>query len=236
MYAIIDQRIPLTVKKNLEKYTDNIFEFSSNSITYNSISCHPDIFMYQDSNKLILAPNSPKDLLNFLKKNAVNFSFGINAVGKNLDNSVLYNCLSTPKYFFCKKGKSDVSIQNWCSIKQHVNIPQYYARCSMFAIENNIITSDLGIVKALKNNRINYFYFNPSEITIKDHKNGFIGGTMGATDNKIFFLGNILKHKDGKALDKYIAALGKEVICLGNDYLYDGGGIFFVSLNKQDLF
>lgn len=236
MYAIIDQRTPLTIKNNLKKYTDEFFEFSSNSITYNSISCHPDIFMYQDANKLVLAPNSPKDLLNFLEKNAVNFSFGINDVGKNLDNSVLYNCLSTPKYFFCKKGKPDVSIQNWCSLKQHINIPQSYARCSMFAIENNIITSDLGIVKALKNNQINYFYFNPSEITIKDHKNGFIGGTMGATDSKVFFLGNILKHKDGKALDKYITALGKEVICLGNDYLYDGGGIFFVSLKKQDLF
>ncbi len=99
----------------------------------------------------------------------------------------------------------------------------------MFAIENNIITSDKGIVKVLEKSQIDYLYFDPSEITIKDHKNGFIGGTMGATDNKVFFLGNILKHKDGKALDKYIAALGKEVICLGNNYLYDGGGLFFVS-------
>ena len=99
----------------------------------------------------------------------------------------------------------------------------------MFAIENKIITSDKGIVKVLEKSQLEYFYFDPSEITIKDHKNGFIGGTMGAMDNKIFFLGNILKHTDGKALDKYITSLGKEVICLGNDYLYDGGGLFFVS-------
>ena len=66
MYAIIDHRTPLTIKNNLKKYTDEFFEFSSNSITYNSISCHPDIFIYQDANKLVLAPNSPKDLLNFL--------------------------------------------------------------------------------------------------------------------------------------------------------------------------
>jgi len=26
-----------------------------------------------------------------------------------------------------------------------------------------------------------------------------------------------------------MAMLGKEVICLGNGYLYDGGGLFFVS-------
>lgn len=229
MYAIIDQRAPLKVKKNLKKYTNDIFEFSSDEITYNSIAGHPDIFMFQDVHKLILAPNTPKELITFLDKKAVNYSFGIHPVGKNLDTSVLYNCLSTQKYFFCKKGKPDVSIQKWCSLKQLVNIPQSYARCSMFAIENNIITSDKGIVKVLEKSQIDYLYFDPSEITIKDHKNGFIGGTMGATDNKVFFLGNILKHKDGKALDKYIAALGKEVICLGNNHLYDGGGLFFVS-------
>lgn len=229
MYAIIDKRTPSKVKKNLEKYTDDIFEFSSDEITYNSISGHPDIFMFQDANKLIMAPNTPKELINFLDKKAVNYSFGTNPVGKNLDNSVLYNCLSTKKYFFCKKGKPDISIQKWCSLKQLVNIPQSYARCSMFALENKIITSDNGIVKVLEKSQMACFYFEPSEITIKDHKNGFIGGTMGATDNNVFFLGNILKHKDGKALDKYISTLGKEAICLGNDYLYDGGGLFFVS-------
>ena len=99
----------------------------------------------------------------------------------------------------------------------------------MFTIQNKIVTSDKGIVKVLESNNLEYFYFDPSEITIKDHKNGFIGGTLGATDNKVFFLGNLLKHKDGKALHKFISTMEKEVICLGNDYLYDGGGIFFIS-------
>jgi len=229
MYAIIDQRTPSEVKKNLRKYTDGMFEFSSEEITYNSISGHPDIFMFQDANELIIAPNSPKELINFLDEKSVNYSLGNKPVGKSLDNSVLYNCLSTEKYFFCKEGKPDAAIQKRYSNKQLINIPQSYTRCSMFTIENKIITSDKGIVKVLESNNLEYFYFAPSEITIKDHKNGFIGGTMGATENNIYFLGNLLKHNDGKALHKFISTMGKEVICLGNDYLYDGGGIFFVS-------
>ena len=229
MYAIIDQRAPLKVKKNLEKYTQDIFEFSSDAITYNSIAGHPDIFMFQDAHQLIIAPNTPKEFIHFLDEKTVHYSFGIHPVGKSLDTSVLYNCLSTQKYFFCKKGKPDLTIEKWCSLKQLVNIPQSYARCSMFAIGNNIITSDKGIVKVLEKSEIAYFYFDPSAIAIEDHKNGFIGGTMGAADDKVFFLGNILKHTDGKALDTYMAMLGKEVICLGNGYLYDGGGLFFVS-------
>ncbi len=229
MYAIIDKRTPLYIKKTLEKYTDDIFEFSSEGITYNSISGHPDIFMFQDTNELIIAPNTPKELINFLDEKSVNYSIGNKPVGKSLDNSVLYNCLSSEKYFFCKKGKPDMAIQKRCSKKQLINIPQSYTRCSMFTIQNKIITSDKGIVKVMESNNMEYFYFDPLEITIKDHNNGFIGGTMGISDNKVFFLGNLLKHNDGKALHKFITVLGKEIICLGNEHLYDGGGIFFVS-------
>jgi hypothetical protein len=232
MYAIIDKRAPLVVKKNLEKYTDDLFEFSSDEITFNSISGHPDIFMFQDVPHLVIAPNTPKDLIDFLDKKSVHYIFGNKPVGSSLDESVLYNCLSTVHYFFCKQNKPDIVIQEICSSKQLINIPQSYARCSMFSIENNIITSDKGIVKVLEKNNINYFYFDSSEINIIDHKNGFIGGTMGAIDNKVFFLGNLLKHKDGKALEKFILKQEKEVICLGNDYLYDGGGLFFVFSSK----
>lgn len=228
MYAIIDKRAPFEVKKNLKKYVDDIFEFSSEGITYNSISGHPDIFLFQDDNGFVVAPNSPKELINFLECKNVNYSFGDKPVGEHLDDSVLYNCLTTNKYFFFKKDKPDASIQKRNSEKILINLPQAYTRCSMFAINDKVITSDKGIVKALEKNNIEHFYFNPSKIRIEDHKNGFIGGAMGAVDNKVFFLGNLLKHNDGKALYKFITTLGKEVICLGNDYLYDGGGIFFV--------
>jgi len=80
----------------------------------------------------------------------------------------------------------------------------------------------------LENNKMDYFYFDPKAINIVDHKYGFIGGTIGEMEDKLFFLGNILKHKDGSRLRDYITANQKQVICLGNDYLYDGGGLFFV--------
>ncbi|WP_111708513.1 DUF6873 family GME fold protein [Lutibacter citreus] len=229
MYAIIDKRTPLDVKNNLAKYTNDIFEFSSKGITYNSISGHPDIFIFQDEKGLVLAPNTPKSLIEFLNNKAINYSFGIKNVGENLDDSVLYNCLTSEKHFFCKKNKPDVSIQQRSSQKTLINLPQAFARCSMFVIKDKVVTSDKGILNVLKKNVIDYFYFDPSEIKIKDHKNGFIGGTMGSINNKVFFLGNILKHHDGEALYKFISNQGKDVICLGNDYLYDGGSIFFVS-------
>ena len=229
MYAIIDKRSSQELKENLKNYVDDIFEFSSENITSNSISGHPDIFVYQDVNRIIIAPNTPTGLINFLDERKIKYLRGTKPVGKSLDNSVLYNCVATDDYFFCKNGKPDVLIQKYRATQQIINLPQSYVRCSMFSICNKVVTSDLGIIKVLENSNIDYLYFNPSEITIKEHKNGFIGGTMGEMDNKIFFLGNILKHKDGEELYHYINKLGKEVVCLGSDYLYDGGGIFFVS-------
>ncbi|SDX72027.1 hypothetical protein SAMN05444411_108131 [Lutibacter oricola] len=228
MYAIIDHRVSLEIKKNLEKYVEGIFEFSSNAITYNSISGHPDIFIFQDQNGLIIAPNAPKKLINFLDTIKAKYYFGNKNVDESLNNSVLYNCLTNNNYFFCKPNKPDLAIQQKHLDKTMVNLPQAYTRCSMFTIKDTVITSDKGIIKELAKHKIESFYFEPSQIKIEDHKHGFIGGTMGIMDNKVFFLGNILKHKNGNALNKYITNLGKEVICLGTDYLYDGGSIFFV--------
>ena len=48
MYAIIDKRCSKEIKENLKQYVDAVFEFSTEGITYNSISCHPDIFIFQN--------------------------------------------------------------------------------------------------------------------------------------------------------------------------------------------
>ncbi|MFA5298939.1 MAG: DUF6873 family GME fold protein, partial [Lutibacter sp.] len=176
MYAIIDQRSPELVKNNLAKYVDDVFEFSSENVTYNSISGHPDIFMFKDSKKLIIAPNTPKNLIDFLDKKEVNYALGIENVGESLKESSRYNCYSTKNYFFCNQGKPDKSIQNYCTNKQLIHVPQSYVRCSMFSINcQKFITSDLGIAKVFENNKLDHFYFDPTAINIVDHKKEFIG-------------------------------------------------------------
>lgn len=230
MYAIIDKRCSSEIKNNLLKYVDGIFEFSSQNTTYNSISGHPDIFMFQDGEKLIIAPNSPNDFIQFLNDKEIKYSIGITEVDETLENSSKYNCFANGKYFFCKPNIPDHSIVNYCDDKKEIRLPQAYVRCSMFGInESQIITSDKGVIKSLEKNKIDYFYLDPSEIQISDHKNGFIGGTMGRLNSEIYFLGNIFKHSDGNKLHNYITSKGLEVNCLGSDFLYDGGGIFFIS-------
>ena len=229
MLAIIDYRAPKSVINSLSNYVNDILLFKSEGITYNSISGHPDIFIYQDKLNLIIAPNSPTTLFDFLNKHKVNFQIGNSNVGNQLKDSVQYNCLSTEKYLIHKSGFTDKKVLETNIEKEFLNIPQAYTRCSLTHLKDKyFITSDKGIQKELTIRGFNVFFFAPDEINIVDHKNGFIGGTNGIKNNKIFFMGSVTKHQDGEKLIKYLEHLKFEIINLGNDFLYDGGGLFFV--------
>ena len=229
MLAIIDARSSKEAKENLSKYVDDILFFETNGITYNSISGHPDIFIFQEKNKLAIAPNAPEQLFNFLKKHKINFQIGKRGIDETYNNSVKYNCVVSDNFLLHKIGFTEDLILKNNTDKTFINLPQAYTRCSILHLKDDIfITSDLGIKKVLDNNKIRNFFFSPENIQIVDHKNGFFGGTCGVFDNKIFFNGNIDKHKDGAVLSNFLEELNFEIFCLHNDYLYDGGGIFFI--------
>ena len=229
MLAIIDKRAPKEVLLNLKKEVGDLFLFESVGITSNSISGHPDIFIYQDESHLIIAPNAPVELFNFLNVYKVKYTVGEKKVEENFKNSAGYNCLGTQNYFFHRSGFTDPAILKITKQKEFIHLPQAFTRCSLTHLgNNNYITSDKGIEKKLKEKGLDCFYFDPKEISIIGHSHGFLGGTTGLCDNKLFFTGNIDLHKNGSGLRKYIERQGMEIISLYHGFLYDGGGIFFI--------
>lgn len=229
MFAIIDSRSHNDVINNLREYVEGLFEFETYGITRNSISGHPDIFIYQDNNQLVIAPNAPVELFEFLENHNIIYVRGKREVGDELYNSVQYNCLSTPDYVFHKQEYTDPAILGINKDKEFIPLPQAYTRCSLVHLcENNYLTSDRGIERVLIEKGLSCFYFNPEEITIRDHDNGFIGGAVGIRDKRIFFNGNVELHADGQRLKEHLLNLGLEIVNLSDQYLYDGGCIFFV--------
>ena len=229
MLAIIDSRSSSTAIEELKNHVNDVFLFEANGITSDDISCHPDIFIYQDENNLVISPNAPIELFDFLSMHKINFIIGKRNVGNSFESSVYYNCISTNSLFLHKSGFTDETIIEINKNKKFINIPQAFTRCSLTHIgNNNFITSDKGIEKVLIANNINCFYFSPNEIKIKNHKHGFFGGTNGIVENKIFFNGNIDLHSDGEKLINHLIKSGFDIISLNNDFLYDGGGILFM--------
>lgn len=229
MLAIIDSRAPQEAVINLKKYVDFVFQLQTEGTTFNSISGHPDIFIYQGESNLIIAPNAPLPLLNFFNTHRVNYFFGEERVEESFIKSVLYNCISTEHFLFHKSGFTDPSIIKITHDKEFINLPQAYTRCSLTHLGNNkYITSDKGIEKNLIKKGLDCFYFSPEQISIIGHSHGFLGGTNGLCNNRLFFIGNIDLHKQGYELRNYIENLGIEIVSLANNLLYDGGGIIFI--------
>jgi hypothetical protein len=229
MLAIIDSRSSKKVINNLKEYVTDVYTFHTDGITGNSISGHPDIFIYQDKNHLIISPNSPADLFNFLDNHNITYLKGEREVGHELDNSVQYNCLSTSQFLFHKSGYTDSIVLEINKDKEFISLPQAYARCSLVHLcDDNYLTSDRGIENVLLQRKLSCFYFNPEEIIIKDHKNGFVGGTIGIWGKKLFFNGNVELHSDGKRLKEYLLNFNIDIVNLSDEYLYDGGCILFV--------
>lgn len=224
--AIIDARSPQEAIDNLAK-DFSVIPFLTKNTTYDSISGHPDIFITQRDDNYIVAPNTPKDVLNQLQEHN-NIQFGHSKVGTTLENSTYYNCLITKSLLFHKDGYTDKHILELNQEKKFINLPQAYTRCSLFEIAENVfITSDQGIAMVLDKLSVEYLYVSPTGITLPPYKYGFIGGCLGKYNNTIYINGSLSKHIDGEKIQSFILAHHCNIVELHSGELYDGGGIFF---------
>ncbi len=226
--AVVDARCDEGIVDRLADFSEEVFLFRSEGVTYESVSCHPDIFIYQSSHDVVVAPNAPQSLKDQLTALRIPYLEGKSFVGERQQDSCYYNCLATEEAFFHREGFTDEVILSLNRGKRMVALPQSYTRCSLFPLSDEaFITSDGGVAKVLAREGYDVFLFAPQEILIPVHAYGFLGGTCGKLGNQLLFMGNPLRHKDGAALCRFVEAHGVAVVALSDDYLYDGGGLFF---------
>lgn len=229
MLIIVDGRSPISTFENLSYY-GQVHKFSSQGITYEAISGHPDIFIFSDGDLLILAPNCPQNTIQTLRNLDINFQFGNTPIDSSLKNSTPYNILCTSSHYIHKKGFTDKFVCKIINHKTFINVPQSYTRCSCIALsDHHFITSDKGIENILRGLKFDVFFFPPDKIRLPPYPNGFIGGCCGIWENKLFFNGNPILHEKGEELLYFIESIGYEIIILHDNFLYDGGGIIFLN-------
>lgn len=206
-----------------------VHEFYTEGITYDAVSCHPDVFMQHSGKQLVLAPNIPRQTIDFLDEHAVKYMYGQNRIGHTLRETTFYNCIATENALFHKKGYTDPVILELAREKQFVDLPQAYTRCSMLALQEDlIITSDAGIEKKLVQMGFNIIFVPPQGILLPPYKHGFIGGCFGWYNNELFVLGSFNYLKNGNEILKQIEEKGIVVHELCDEPLYDGGGVFIL--------
>ena len=240
---IADSRMPEEAKKNLKRL-GNVLFINPTSVTYNSISSHPDIFFFQKDDALIYAPNAPKRIIKELKKRKIKLIEGKKEVGKKYPETVPYNAVGIGNLLIHNLKHTDETILS--SYENHINVNQGYTRCNLLALnENAFITSDVGIFNAVNSQqstdnslypheshvetyvRTSVLYIDPKQIKLEGQKNGFFPGCCGVWRNNLIVCGSTKNLKEKAELDKFLKENNFNLIELYDGELIDVGSIFF---------
>lgn len=154
-------------------------------------------------------------------------------VGGSYPDDVALNCFAAGRTFFAKL--SSVSSE----VKKHAekrgfslqNVGQGYTKCSSAVIGDVVITADTGIYRTAKANGLEALLIPSYSIGIEVYDTGFIGGASGViAENTIGFFGNIDTFPAGKEIRSFLEERGFCVISLGEDALFDYGGILRIEV------
>jgi hypothetical protein len=228
MLIFIDKKTPQPAKAALQIYGE-VVEFFTQNLTYEAISGHPDIFITQVDDRIIVAPNLPMFFQNLLTENKISFTKGEKPVGSRYPETSFYNAVITKNFIIHQTNQTDDSILRLCLQKVKISVKQGYTRCNLISLnEKKMITSDQGIYQELTKKGIETLFVDPRGIKLHGFDYGFFGGTCGILGNKLFIIGNLRFFAEGRIVRDFIENSGMEVIELYKGPLFDGGGIFFI--------
>ena len=226
-YCIVDARLPRAAKESLRKDFE-LIDFCSRDIVYEAISGHPDIFMFQSDEHLIVAPNLPQKYFDFFDKAGIRYQKGSKHLGSKYPETAYYNVAAGDGIYIHKKGLSEPLIEKAMQNHKFIHSNQGYARCNTLILDrDHILTSDAGLHKLLPQSLL----INPREIKLPGFINGFFGGCCGLHNKTLYLSGSLNQHSQGAQMGAYISEAGYRLVELYDGPLFDGGGIFFFEAN-----
>jgi hypothetical protein len=223
---LADNRIHCDAGNRLEAYGEVCY-IETQDITYPSISGHPDVFFCKVGDVLVFAPNAPPEAIRELEKAGIPMVKGHKQVGKLYPKTASYNCVVTDQYLIHNQKHTDPELKVRCSHLEPIHVNQAYTRCNLLALpDGRFMTSDRGIEKTLAQHQKIVLYVNPQGMLLPGQANGFIGGTCGISENKIFFIGSLDHFSEGDKIREFLTDY--EIIELYNGPLFDGGSLIFL--------
>ena len=200
---------------------------------YESILCHPDIYLFQlDGSTLIHAPCLGDAVKKRLRDSGAVLIEGHKDPCGRYPGTVPYNAARVGKYVFHNRCQADEVlaekvIENGL---EWVDVPQGYSRCSVLGLgENAIITSDGSIAVQAADRGIEVLVISTDSISLPGEEHGFIGGASGRTSSgDIIFLGDIRMHSDFEKIRDFLVKFSCKYIMLDNMPLLDAGSLLIL--------
>ncbi len=188
------------------------------------ISNHADILFAHLGDDDFLIEQNQKNLIVELQK--LGFIQADTAVklGAEYPSDVLLNCCTLGNKLIC--GKDNVHpllLKNKIAVKSS----QGYSKCSVCAVdEYSIITDDISVFEACKNNDIDALLVSKGSVKLDGFDYGFIGGCSGKlSKDTLSFCGDIRSHSDYQRIKSFLSFRGIQTVSLSSGPLIDVGSV-----------
>lgn len=230
---ITGKQMPLPAKNTLKTIGYPVF-LQTDQLVYKSISGHPDIFICQGDEGLVVAPGLPSEILKPLADTGIRMIKGLVDPGKTYPESARYNAVVTPDFIIHNLKITDPVIFETFPGRKHLHVNQGYTRCNLLALGNDhFITSDHGIERALRQVGKMVLFADPAPVKLKGQKNGFFPGCCGIFRDEVLIAGSLNHHPQKSDMLDFIETAGMEIRELFAGELTDVGGIIVIPANKE---
>ena len=171
-----------------------------------------------------------------LFKDIINLGYEVvktkHSCDKKYPKDIGLNALIIGKKIFCNKKFIAKELLEFGEKNGYkiINVKQGYSACSTFVVdEKNAITSDLGMKKALNDEKIKVEIIPNDNIILEGYNCGFIGGSGFVLKNTAYFFGKIKNEKEYECVNNILKELNVDIVSLIDDKLHDYGGIKIIS-------
>lgn len=234
-YVIIDNRMRDIEKEKFISLGYELIELCKNSLVYEEVSSHVDIFCTKIKDKLILDKSIYYDIKS--KINNDNILIGQANISSKYPLDIPFNVCSIGEFVihnFKYTDKTVLSVIEDYALKK-INIAQGYSNCSIAQIDDkSVIVTDEKIANILKSKGLDVLYLDYNlDIKLLNGKNysnmkGFIGGAVARLGKNVIVFGDLSKIDRCGKIRKFIISKGINIIDFENLDVIDYGGILEV--------
>jgi len=216
-FVIIDYRASDEIINYFKKHNIEPIKTVKCSDLQEGVNGHPDMVIHLiDGKTLIVAPNVYDYYCDVFKDKGIKVIKGGKTLSRNYPKDIAYNVARIGRYAVHNTHHTDQVLRYYLEEAgvEFIHVNQGYTKCSVASIgENKAITSDISIHDKFKSYNIDCMYINPEIVYLKGYDHGFIGGSTGLINEKIFL-------STGKISDKDILNNLKEFI-QSSGYIYE---------------
>ncbi len=216
-YVIIDYRASEEILNYLKNLNVEPIKTIKCAELQEPVDGHPDMVIHPvDYKTFVVAPNVYDYYRNVLEGKGIKVIKGGKTLNRNYPEDIAYNVARIGRYAVHNTKHTDQVLKYYLEEAgiEFIHVNQGYTKCSIAPVsDNKALTSDFLIHEKLISYNIDCLYINPKVVYLKGYDNGFIGGSTGLINEKIFL-------STGKIFDENISVSLKEFI-QSSGYLYD---------------